>query len=245
MAKRVLIVDDESDLAELLGYNLWKSGYETRVVHDGEAGLQAISAFKPDLVVLDIMMPGLNGHQVLARIRGNTETASLPVIFLTAKNEEHDEIEGLTKGADDFVTKPFSIRVLQARIERLLDRGDSGEQPQVEVAGLRLNRETHEATLSGKPLALTVTEFRLLASLLEAEGRVLSRASLIKHAMGSGVTITERTIDVHVTSIRKKLGDLAAVIKTVRGVGYRIDADAAPNGTDTDQKDSPTATTTN
>ena len=232
MARRVLIVDDEADLSELLGYNLWKAGYETKVVNDGEAGLKAIESFKPDLVVLDIMMPGLNGHQVLSRIRGNAQTASLPVIFLTAKNEEHDEIEGLSKGADDFVTKPFSIRVLQARIERLLDRGETDAPASVEIGGLVLNRETHEATLNGSVLPLTVTEFRLLASLLEAGGKVLSRASLIQHAMGTGVTITERTIDVHVTSIRKKLGDLASIIKTVRGVGYRIDAEAIGNGAD-------------
>lgn len=230
MARRVLIVDDETDLSELLGYNLWKAGYETKVVNDGEAGLREIASFQPDLVVLDIMMPGLNGHQVLGRIRGNPDTAAIPVIFLTAKNEEVDEIEGLSKGADDFVTKPFSIRVLQARIERLLDRGAMETPSQIEIGGLVLNRETHEATLGGNALPLTVTEFRLLASLLEAEGKVLSRAALIQHAMGSGVTITERTIDVHVTSIRKKLGGLAVIVKTVRGVGYRIDADAVPNG---------------
>ena len=231
MARRVLIVDDETDLAEMLGYNLWKAGFETRVENDGESGLRAIGEFKPDLIVLDIMMPGLNGHQVLARIRGNPEFASIPVVFLTAKNEEIDEVDGLTKGADDFVTKPYSIRVLQARIERLLSRGESSGPSSMEIGGLSLNRETHEASLNGEPLPLTVTEFRLLASLLEADGKVLSRAALIKHAMGSGVTITERTIDVHVTSIRKKLGDLSPVIKPVRGVGYRIDADAVPGGT--------------
>jgi two-component system phosphate regulon response regulator PhoB len=228
MARRVLIVDDEADLSELLGYNLWKAGYETRVVNDGDAALKAIGEFAPDLVVLDIMMPGLNGHQVLTKIRGNPATATLPVIFLTAKNEESDEIEGLAKGADDFVTKPFSIRVLEARIQRLLNRRPppEGESP-MQIGGLALNKETHEATLDGKAMPLTVTEFRLLSSLLDADGKVLSRASLIKHAMGAGVTITERTIDVHITSIRKKLGSLAGIVKTVRGVGYRIDRDAA------------------
>ncbi len=232
MARRVLIVDDEADLSELLGYNLWKAGYETRVVNDGEAALRAVGEFKPDLVVLDIMMPGLNGHQVLAKIRANPTTAGIPVIFLTAKNEESDEIEGLSKGADDFVTKPFSIRVLEARIERLLTRRVVPESDgALAIGGLVIDRETHEATLDGAPLPLTVTEFRLLTSLLDAEGKVLSRASLIKHAMGSGVTITERTIDVHITSIRKKLGSLAPLIKTVRGVGYRIDRDAADRET--------------
>lgn len=234
MTARVLIVDDEADLSELLGYNLWKAGYETRVVNDGELGLKAIAEFKPDLVVLDIMMPGLNGHQVLTRIRSNPETVNLPVVFLTAKNEEADEIAGLTKGADDFVTKPFSMRVLEARIERLLQRSTSTKDPgsKIEIGSLVIDRETHEARLAGEHLPLTVTEFRLLSALLEAEGKVLSRASLIKHAMGSGVTITERTIDVHVTSIRKKLGEMSAMVKTVRGVGYRIDRDAIDSTSD-------------
>lgn len=226
MSRRVLIVDDETDIADLLGYNLEKAGYDTRVAGDGEAGLREISDFRPDLVVLDIMMPGLNGHQVLTRIRGNPTTAGLPVIFLTARNEEADEVAGLDRGADDFITKPFSVRILQARIERLLDRRTTAPAQNgdlIDVGPLRVDRGTHEASLQGAPLPLTVTEFRLLNSLIEAEGSVMSRSTLIEQAIGSGITITERTIDVHVTSIRKKLGPLAPILKTVRGVGYRID----------------------
>lgn len=224
MARRVLIVDDETDIAELLGYTLERGGYETRVASDGEAGIRAIGEFNPDLVVLDVMMPGLNGHQVLSRIRGNPGTADLPVILLTAKNEESDEIDGLSKGADDFITKPFSLRVLQARIERLLDRRPQAESASHRSLGpLRLDLSIHEATLHDAPLPLTVTEFRLLSSLLDAEGTVMNRTALIEQAIGSGITITERTIDVHITAIRKKLGPLSPIIKTVRGVGYRID----------------------
>lgn len=226
MPRRILIVDDETDLAELLGYNLTKAGFYTQIAPDGEAGLRAIAQFNPDLVVLDVMMPGLDGHQVLSRIRSNPSTATLPVILLTAKNQEADEFEGLSKGADDFLSKPFSIRILQTRIEKLIERSQETQASEnLGVGPLQINLDTHQASLDGTPLALTLTEFRLLVSLLEAEGRVLSRSALIELAIGSGITITARTIDVHVTAIRKKLGQLAPIVKTVRGVGYRIDRD--------------------
>lgn len=227
MSRRVLIVDDEADLSELLAYNLWKAGYETRVARDGSAALAEITSDRPDLIILDVMMPELSGYEVLARIRSTPELASIPVILLTAKSEEHDELEGLAYGADDFVTKPYSMKVLQARIEAVLRRvaETQARSETLALGPVTLNPQTHEARLGDRPLVLTVTEFRLLGSLIEAGGKVLSRRSLIKHAMGAGVTITERTIDVHVTSIRKKLGPHASLIKTVRGVGYRADED--------------------
>lgn len=230
MARRVLIVDDEADLAELVAYNLWKAGYETRVAHDGQAGLKAVTEFKPDLLLLDIMMPEFSGHEVLGRLRDTPAWASLPVIFLTAKSEESDELEGLAKGADDFVAKPFSMKVLEARVEAVLRRASEGSDGSglISYGPISLNLEIHEARLDQQLLTLTVTEFRLLWALIEAGGKVLSRQALIQKAMGSGVTITERTIDVHVTSIRKKLGPHAPLIKTVRGVGYRIDQDNSP-----------------
>jgi len=237
MARPVLIVDDEADLSELLAYNLWKAGYETRVARDGLEGLKAVDEYEPDILVLDLMMPGLSGQDVLARVRGNPATAALPVIVLTAKNDEVDELAGLAQGADDYVTKPFSLKVLEARIENVLRRAASAGQgdEMLSLGPISLNRETHEARIGDSPLTLTVTEFRLLSSLIQADGKVLSRQALISRAMGSGVTITERTIDVHITSIRKKLGPLAKHIKTVRGVGYRTDtkADTRPDtGTD-------------
>jgi len=226
MPGRILIVDDETDLAELLGYNLTKAGFHTRIAPDGQAGLRAIAEFEPDLVVLDVMMPGLDGHQVLARIRTNPRTTNLPVILLTAKNQEADEFEGLSKGADDFLSKPFSIRILQTRIEKLIERSQETQASEnLGVGPLQIDLDTHQASLDGSPLPLTLTEFRLLVSLLEAQGRVLGRSALIERAIGSGITITARTIDVHITAIRKKLGTLAPIVKTVRGVGYRIDRD--------------------
>ncbi len=221
MPRRVLIVDDEADIADLIAYNLAAAGYETRAVYNGTEALAESENYRPHLIVLDVMMPGLNGYEVLSRLRMKDE--HVPVLMLTAKRGEADELAGLQKGADDYVTKPFSMKVLRARVDTILRR--TSENTPV-ASGLRLgpisiDRETHEASLEGEPLVLTVTEFRLLCALVEAGGKVLSRRTLIRRAMGAGVTITERTIDVHVTSIRKKLGPHASLIQTVRGVGYR------------------------
>ena len=230
MGHRVLIVDDETDLAELLAYNLQRAGYETRVVSDGRAGLEAVDAFGPELVILDVMMPGLTGTEVAQRLRRDARTRHIPIIMLTAKAEESSELDGLSSGADDYLTKPFSMRVLEARIEAVLRRARGVPEPKGSVlrAGpLEVNVEAHVATVNGRPLKITVTEFKLLEALVAAEGRVLSRQALITRALGPDVTVTERTVDVHVTSIRKKLGEHADLLRTVRGVGYRLTADSA------------------
>lgn len=232
MPHRVLIVDDEADIADLIAYNLTSSGYETHTAHDGQTALRAMDEFQPHLLVLDIMMPGLNGYEVLKRVR--KQHTRLPVIMLTAKNEETDVLAGFTEGADDYVTKPFSMQVLKARVEALLRRTSENTPPPsiLRFGPISINKDIHEARLDGDPLTLTVTEFRLLCAMIEADGKVLSRRALIQRAMGAGVTITERTIDVHITSIRKKLGGHAPLIKTVRGVGYRtqIKPGDAPGG---------------
>ncbi|MBX3315516.1 MAG: response regulator [Phycisphaeraceae bacterium] len=223
-AAHILVVDDESDLVDLVSYNLKKSGYETSIATDGRQALQQVAKVHPDLVILDVMMPGLSGTEVLTRLRSEAATAKLPVIMLTAKSEEVDQVVGLTVGADDYVTKPFSVKVLMARVESLLrrSRGPTQDRQTLEIQGVQLDLGTHEATVDGEPVKLTVTEFRLLVSLLQANGRVLSRSALMARAMGPGITVTERTIDVHVTAIRKKLGRWSHLVKTVRGVGYRI-----------------------
>ena len=223
-ARSVLIVDDEPDLLELLEVNLARAGYKTSVARNGREALAAIERAVPDLVVLDVMMPELSGTEVASRLRAKPATASLPIIMLTARSEEVDEIVGLTVGADDYITKPFSTKVLLARIESVLRRSHSAEATTDELLRLgpiAVNPETHEAWCENTPLKLTLTEFRLLSALLDAAGKVLGRAVLMSKAMGPGVTVTERTIDVHITSIRKKLGSHAGVIQTVRGVGYR------------------------
>lgn len=220
----ILVVDDERDLLDLVVYNLKKSGYETLTAGDGKQALSQVSKTQPDLIILDVMMPGLSGTEVLTRLRADPATAKLPVILLTAKSEEVDQVVGLTVGADDYVTKPFSMKVLMARVESLLRRskGPVADRQMLELAGVELDLGTHQASVDGVQIKLTVTEFRLLAALLQAGGRVLSRAALMTRAMGPGITVTERTIDVHVTAIRKKLGSRGHIVKTVRGVGYRV-----------------------
>ncbi|MEL6741263.1 MAG: response regulator transcription factor [Planctomycetota bacterium] len=224
--RRILVVDDEPDLAELLAYNLQREGFETRVAHDGLAAIEQIEADPPDLVVLDVMMPELSGLEVARRLR-HGKHAGLPILMLTAKTEEADEVAGFAEGTDDYMTKPFSMRVLLARIRALLRRAAAieGESAELSIGSIRLDLGTHQAFVDGHPIALTVTEFRILSALMEASGKVQDRRRLIARAMGPGVTVTERTVDVHVTSIRKKLGDHAGVIKTVRGVGYRLIAE--------------------
>ncbi len=225
--KHILIVDDEKDLVELLSYNLKKAGFETVSASTGRQALQSIAARVPDLVLLDVMLPELSGTEVASRIRTNPATAGVPIIMLTAKSEDVDQIVGLTVGADDYITKPFSVKVLMARIEALLRRVGTvpTESRTLALGPLSLDTGTHEATLDGAVVKLTLTEFRLLAALLQASGKVLSRSTLMARAMGPGVTVTDRTIDVHMTSIRKRLGKHQSLIRTVRGVGYRLTAD--------------------
>lgn len=232
--RNILVVEDERDLAELLVYNLNRAGYSVTVESTGRQGLEAVSVRTPDLILLDIMLPELSGTEVAGRIRANPATSHVPIIMLTAKSSEVDQVVGLAVGADDYVPKPFSVKVLLARIEAVLRRTSrgSGEPRLLTMAGVQLNLETHEAMVDGEPMKLTLTEFRLLSALLQANGRVLSRSSLMGRAMGPGVTVTERTIDVHVTAIRKKLNQHAGIIKTVRGVGYRAtpEPETEPDG---------------
>lgn len=220
----ILIVEDERDLTDLLVYNLKRAGYSTATAAAGRAALDAVAKHAPDLILLDVMIPELPGTEVAARLRAEPASASIPIIMLTAKGEESDQVVGLKLGADDYVTKPFSMKVLLARIEALLRRSGrfSGERGIMKLGPIEINTDTHQAALNDQPIKLTLTEFRILASLVQAGGRVLSRNALMTRAMGPGVTVTERTIDVHVTSIRKKLADSAHIVKTVRGVGYRV-----------------------
>jgi two-component system phosphate regulon response regulator PhoB len=219
----ILIVEDERDLTDLLVYNLKRAGYSTATASAGRAALDAVAKHAPDLILLDVMIPELPGTEVAARLRAEPASASIPIIMLTAKGEETDQVIGLKLGADDYVTKPFSMKVLLARIEALLRRSGrfSGERGVMKLGPIEINTDTHQASLHEQPIKLTLTEFRILASLVQAGGRVLSRNALMTRAMGPGVTVTERTIDVHVTSIRKKLAESAHIVKTVRGVGYR------------------------
>lgn len=229
--KRVLIVEDERDLADMLAYNLDRAGFQPTVAYDGRMALEKLSNDRPDLVLLDLMIPELSGTDLAAKIRTNPATASLPIIMLTAKSDEVDQVVGLTIGADDYITKPFSFKVLQARMDAVLrrsaDHAASGSV--LRLGSIEVDTGTHECSVDGRAVHMTLTEFRLLSALIQAGGRVLSRQNLMSRAMGPGITVTERTIDVHVTSIRKKLGGHGDVIRTVRGVGYRATREPEPS----------------
>jgi two-component system, OmpR family, phosphate regulon response regulator PhoB len=225
MAKpRVLIIEDERDLLELLTYNLQREGFEVAVAHDGQEGLRKAQMQLPDMILLDLMLPKLDGLEVCRELKAGDRTRTIPILMLTAKAEETDQVVGFTMGADDYVTKPFSIKVLIQRIRVLQRRKEpSAENTDiVEHLGVRIDRVRHRATVDDKDLDLTPTEFRLLECLLRQPGRAFSRPQLMDVAIGEGAVVLERTIDVHVKTLRKKLGGEQEFIETVRGIGYRF-----------------------
>jgi len=225
----VLVVDDEPDLRELIEYNLIQSGHHVQTACDGLDALQCVENHTPDIIVLDVMMPGLTGIQVAERLRSEPQTSSIPIIMLTAKAQEAHELEGLDAGADDYITKPFSMPILMARIQTLARRTnpDTSKATRLRLGPITIDLDQHQVLLLSTPMHLTITEFRLLVALIQSKGKVLSRADLISQAIGPAVTVTPRTIDVHITSLRKKFGDHAELISTIRAVGYRADD---PNG---------------
>jgi DNA-binding response OmpR family regulator len=227
--KRILIIEDELDMAELIAMRLKKEGYAVDVAHDGAEGLKQAQASPPDLILLDLMLPGMSGTDVAQQIRNDPRTSSVPIIMATAKSEESDVVVGLHLGADDYVTKPFSMSVLAARVGAVLRRSGSNGgngKGHIKVGPIRIDRDRHEVNVDGEQVKLTLTEFRLLAALAAARGRVLTRNQLIDQAIGMDAVVTDRTIDVHLTSLRRKLGDGRKYLKTVRGVGYRMAVDA-------------------
>jgi DNA-binding response OmpR family regulator len=226
--KRIVLVEDEHDMAEMVALRLTREGYEVQVAHDGPAGLRLIRSAPPDLVLLDIVLPGMSGTEIATELRNDPRTADVPIIMLTARSEESDVVVGLQLGADDYVTKPFSMSVLLARIHALLRRAKAprSEMEGILVAGpIRIDRQRHRVRVNDNPVALSLTEFRLLVALVAARGRVLSRSQLIDQAIGMDAVVRDRTIDVHMTALRRKLGDARGCIRTVRGLGYRLGVD--------------------
>jgi two-component system phosphate regulon response regulator PhoB len=222
--QRILIIEDERALTDVLSYNLQREGFETTVAHDGQEGLRKAQTLLPDFVILDLMLPILNGLEVCRELRAGDHTKSIPILMLTAKAEETDQVVGFSLGADDYVTKPFSVKVLVQRIKALQRRreGKAVTADVVEQQGVRVDRHRHLAFVEGKQLDLTPTEFRLLETLLRQPGRAFTRAQLMDAAIGERAVVLERTIDVHVKSLRRKLGPAGEYIQTVRGVGYRF-----------------------
>lgn len=226
-APRILIIEDEKGLVQSLSWYFSKEGYETHAVADGYEGLKAAQTLQPDVVLLDVMLPGLDGFAVCRELRANEKTRDIPVIMLTAKSEESDQIEGFAKGADDYVTKPFNNKILLQRIKALLRRVDGGAAPEdvLEHLGVKIDRVRHQVTLNARRVDLTPTEFRLLECLVRQPGRAFSRHQLMDAAIGEGQIVLERTIDVHIKTLRKKLtagSNSPELIETVRGVGYRF-----------------------
>jgi two-component system phosphate regulon response regulator PhoB len=220
---KILVIEDERGLTDLLEYNLKREGYEPIVAHDGQEGLRKAQTLLPDLILLDIMLPGLSGFDVCRELRSGDRTRDIPIIIISAKAEETDQIVGFSLGADDYVTKPFHVKVLLQRIKALQRRMEGVADPVdvVEYLGVRIDRVRHRAYAEEHELDLTPTEFRLLECLLRQPGRAFTRHQLMDAAIGEGAIVLERTIDVHIKTLRKKLGT-SDLIETVRGVGYRF-----------------------
>lgn len=220
----ILVVDDEEDIANLLVYNLSKNGYRARAVYSGEEALAAIESELPNLIVLDLMLPGIDGLEVCRLLKQNGRTAKIPIIMATAKSEELDEILGLELGAADYISKPFSVRVLLARIKVCLRRTASEEQSieEEEQVGLYVDENCCDVMIDGKRSNLTITEYRIFSFLYKHQGRVYTREQIISSLHEDEYVITVRAVDVQIAGLRKKLGEYGKYIETIRGVGYRF-----------------------
>ena len=227
MAKeKILIVDDEQDILELVRYNLSKEGYETVCAATGEEAIKINSEQRPDLIVLDLMLPGIDGLEVTKHIRNTNEEENTPIVMLTAKGEEADVVTGLELGANDYISKPFSPRELIARIRAILRRrrktGQKEESHVIREGDLVIDHSRHSVTLAGKQIDLTYSEFQMLSLLAAKKGWVFTRGQLVDSIHGENYAVTERSIDVIVVGLRKKMGNHGSLIETVRGIGYRF-----------------------
>lgn len=230
MTKTILVVDDEKDIRDLIAYNLSKEGFEVITASDGKEALEKLARNKVQLVVLDIMMPGMDGYEVCRVIRAQESTAKLPVLFLTARSAEVDQIIGLELGADDYIQKPVSPRVLVARVKSILRRSemsvtsspDSSTSEQIKLDGIEIDKATYRVKIDGSEVFFPRKEFELLFFLAAHPGRVYSRDTLLNQVWGEGAFVVERTVDVHIFKVREKLGRFGEKIETVKGVGYRF-----------------------
>ena len=223
MRQTILVVDDEPDIVEIIQYNLEKSGFDVIMAADGPSALEKARDETPDLIVLDLMLPGLEGTDVCRILKQDERTRSIPILMLTAKSEEIDRIIGLELGADDYVVKPFSPREIALRIRNILRRRSAPETPGPVRAGpLVIDVEGHHVSVSGSTVSLTATEFRLLAILFQRRGRVQTREELLDVVWGYDYMGYGRTVDAHIKRLREKLGEAAGMVETVRGVGYRF-----------------------
>ena len=222
---KILVVEDEDDILELVSYNLSKEGYSVHRAMTGEEGLRVVLKETPDLVVLDLMLPEIDGLEVCRRMKRDPRSQQIPIVMLTAKGEESDIVAGLELGADDYVTKPFSPKVLMARIRAVLRRREQGEisdSEELHIHDLIIHPGRREVILAGKPLELTFTEFGVLHLLARRPGWVFTRYQIVDSIRGEHYAVTERAVDVQIAGLRKKLGEAGNYIQTVRGVGYKF-----------------------
>ncbi|MFN8391583.1 MAG: response regulator transcription factor [Bdellovibrionota bacterium] len=222
--KVVLVVEDDADILELIRYNLSKEGLTVETVMTGEQGLEKAKLLRPDLVLLDIMLPGMDGLEVCRALKQDSGTRQIPVIMLTAKGEESDVVRGLELGADDYITKPFSPKILAARVRAAFRRKNASDDPnaKLRIRELVIDPRRHEVFLEGRPLTLTLTEFKVLHFLARQPGWVFTRYQIVDSVKGEDYPVTDRSVDVQIVGLRKKLGHCGNYIETVRGVGYRF-----------------------
>lgn len=229
MKETILVVDDEADILEMLKYNLEKEGYAVLTAKDGKVALEQVKR-KPNLVLLDVMMPELDGWEVCKRLKRDEKTAGIPVLFLTAKGSEVDEVVGLELGADDYIVKPITVRKLLARVKAALRRREGlkeqplGNEEIIHIDKIEINVPNYTVSIGSKDVMLTRKEFETLVYLTQHRGRVISREALLNIVWGENVHVVDRTVDVHISKIREKLGSHGDVIETVKGVGYRVRA---------------------
>jgi len=225
MKQKILLVDDEKDIIEFLQYNLAQEGYEVISANDGKEALEKLNE-KPDLIVLDVLMPRMNGYEVCAKIRENEKYKNIPVLFLTAKVSEMDEVHGLSIGADDYITKPISPKKLVARIKANLRRNEAEtkekNKKQINIGPIDIDKEKYTVLVNGESIVFPRKEFEILSYLASQPGKVFHRDKLLNDIWGNDVLVVDRTIDVHVRKIREKLGPYADLIETIKGVGYRF-----------------------
>jgi two-component system alkaline phosphatase synthesis response regulator PhoP len=222
----ILVVDDEDDIVEMVRYNLTKEGYDVVGASNGEDAIRMAKKAAPDLIILDLMLPGVDGLDVCRVLKNDDRTNHIPIIMLTAKGEETDIVLGLELGADDYITKPFSLKVLRARVKAVIRRTKSTDNDRddtvIQLRGLTIDPERHQLKIDDKSIDLTATEFRILYFLAHKPGWVFTRSQIVDAVRGEDYPVTDRTIDVHIVSLRKKLGEYGTYISTVRGVGYRF-----------------------
>jgi len=217
----ILVVDDEESVVEVISLFLQEEGYQVDQAYDGEEALEKVSK-DTDVILLDIMLPGLSGYEVCERIRSRAETETIPIIFLSAKSEEEDQIKGLMMGGDVYLTKPVSSKIIQANVKAVLRRTGVEENRVLEMGDLTIYEDEYRATLGGEDLGLTLTEFELLRYLVRHPKKAFARQQLLETIWKDAMMVTERTVDAHIKNLREKLGDFAKHIQTVRGVGYRF-----------------------